>query len=140
MPFGRSYAAGYIASERVLRVQSVLHRRAYAEAVLPYEISVAELASLQREQKAPTIVDVREPWEIATAAVPGTVNIPMGEVPARAHQELDPDAPVVVMCHHGARSLSVTNWLRQQGFDQAQSLAGGIDQWSLEIDGSVPRY
>ena len=108
--------------------------------MLPYEISVAELASLQQEGKAPIVVDVREPWEIATASLPGTVNIPMGEVPARAHQELDPDAPVVVMCHHGARSLSVTNWLRQQGFDRAQSLAGGIDQWSREIDGSIPRY
>ncbi|GAA3767896.1 rhodanese-like domain-containing protein [Terriglobus aquaticus] len=108
--------------------------------MLPYEISPAELASLQREGKAPTVVDVREPWEVSTASLPGTVNIPMGEIPSRAHAELDPDAPVVILCHHGARSLSVTNWLRNQGFDQAQSLAGGIDQWSLEIDHSVPRY
>lgn len=113
---------------------------AYAWGVLPYEITVAELASLQQAGRSPVVVDVREPWEVATAALPGTVNMPMGEVPARAHQELDPDAPVVVMCHHGARSLSVTNWLRQQGFDQAQSLAGGIDQWSREIDGKVPLY
>lgn len=110
------------------------------KAMLPYEISVAELAALQQKGVAPVVVDVREPWELATAALPGTVNIPMGEIPARAHQELDPEAPVVVMCHHGARSLSVTNWLRQQGFDGAQSLAGGIDQWSREIDGSVPLY
>ena len=108
--------------------------------MLPYEISVAELASLQRDGKAPIVVDVREPWEVSTASLPGTAHIPMGDVPARAHTELDPDRPLVVMCHHGARSLSVTGWLRQQGFDQAQSLAGGIDQWSREIDGSVPRY
>lgn len=108
--------------------------------MLPYEISVAELASLQRDGKAPVVVDVREPWEVSTAAISGTVNIPMGEIPTRAHQELDPEAPVIVLCHHGARSLSVTNWLRNQGYDQAQSLAGGIDQWSREIDGSVPRY
>lgn len=114
--------------------------RAYAETVLPYEISVAELAAMQREHKAPTIVDVREPWEVNAAAIAGAVNIPMGEIPGRAHQELDPDAPLVVLCHHGARSLSVTNWLRQQGFDRAQSLAGGIDQWSREIDGAIPRY
>ena len=106
----------------------------------PYEISVAELASMLREGTAPVVVDVREPWEIATAALAGSVNIPMGEIPARAHQELDPDAPVAVLCHHGARSLSVAHWLRQQGFDQAQSVAGGIDEWSREIDGSVPRY
>lgn len=108
--------------------------------MLPYEISVAELAALQREGKAPVVVDVREPWEVATAALPGTTNIPMNDIPARANQELDPDAPLVILCHHGARSLSVTSWLRREGFDHAQSLAGGIDQWSREIDGSVPRY
>ena len=115
-------------------------RFAYAGEVLPYEISVAELAALQREGKAPVIVDVREPWEVATTALPGTTNIPMNDIPARANQELDPDAPMIVMCHHGARSLSVTAWLRREGFDHAQSLAGGIDQWSREIDGAVPRY
>jgi rhodanese-related sulfurtransferase len=56
------------------------------------------------------------------------------------HAELDPDAPIVVLCHHGARSLSVTMWLREQGFEKAQSLAGGIDHWSRVIDPSVPRY
>ena len=60
--------------------------------------------------------------------------------PSRAHTELDPDLAYVVLCHHGARSLSVTMWLRNQGFDQAQSLAGGIDQYSRAIDPTVPRY
>ena len=88
----------------------------------------------------PVVVDVREPWEVETASLEGSLRIPMGEMPARAHQELDPEAHIVVVCHHGVRSLSVTAWLRQQGFDRAQSLAGGIDQWSREIDASVPRY
>ncbi len=116
------------------------HDGAYAGIVFPYEISVGDLLSLQREGRCPIIVDVRESWEIATAALPGAVHMPMGDVPSRAHAELDPDASIVVLCHHGARSLSVTNWLRQQGFEQAQSLAGGIDQWSREIDDTVPRY
>jgi rhodanese-related sulfurtransferase len=47
---------------------------------------------------------------------------------------------IVVHCHHGGRSLRVATWLRQQGFPQAQSMAGGIDQWSQEIDPTVPRY
>jgi rhodanese-related sulfurtransferase len=47
---------------------------------------------------------------------------------------------IVVLCHVGGRSLRVTRWLRQQGFTQAQNLSGGIDQWSQEIDPSVPRY
>lgn len=66
--------------------------------------------------------------------------MPMGEVPSRAHQELDPDERLVVVCHMGVRSMNVTVWLRNQGFEQAQSLRGGIDAWSTEVDAGVPRY
>jgi len=66
--------------------------------------------------------------------------MPMGDVPGRAHQELDPEEHIVVLCHHGVRSINVTAWLRNQGFEQAQSLRGGIDAWSAEVDPSVPRY
>lgn len=86
------------------------------------------------------LLDVREPWEVETASIAGSINIPMGDVPSRAHQELDPDAHIVVYCHHGMRSLSVVHWLREQGFERAQSLAGGIDAWSAQIDPSVPQY
>jgi len=86
------------------------------------------------------LLDVREPWEAATCAIDGSRLLPMGDVPTRAHQELDPDAHIVVYCHHGARSLSVVMWLREQGFSRAQSLAGGIDAWSRTIDPAVPRY
>ena len=94
----------------------------------------------QGQPGAPLLLDVREPWEFATAALPGAKLIPMGEITSRAHTELDPDQPIVVLCHHGARSLSVTMWLRREGFDHAQSLAGGIDEWSRKIDPNVPRY
>ena len=104
-----------------------------------FEISVQAASALLQEGKT-QIIDVREPWEYSTAHIEGSVLIPMGEIPARAHQELDPEARLLVMCHHGARSLSVTNWLRQQGFESAQSIAGGIDAWSREIDPKVPRY
>jgi rhodanese-related sulfurtransferase len=50
------------------------------------------------------------------------------------------DKPIIVHCHHGGRSLRVAKWLREQGFIQAQSMAGGIDAWSLQIDPDVPRY
>ena len=108
--------------------------------MLDPEITVEGYKKLQGTADAPVLLDVREPWEIATASLPGSINIPMGEIPSRAHTELDPDAPIVVMCHHGARSLNVAMWLRNQGFEQAQSLAGGIDQWSRAVDGNVPRY
>jgi len=103
------------------------------------EISPTEAASLIAEGKA-KLIDVREPWEFATAHVQGSVDMPMGDVPARAHQELDPEERLVVLCHHGMRSMNVTAWLRNQGFEQVQSLRGGIDAWSAEVDPAVPRY
>ncbi len=94
---------------------------------------------LERGEKF-TLLDVREPWEFEAAHIAGATLIPMGEVPGRAHQELDPDEHIVVVCHHGVRSLNVTAWLRQQGFEKAQSMRGGIDTWSRQVDGNVPLY
>ena len=108
--------------------------------MLSPEISPAELVALRQQPNPPTVLDVREKWEYDTAHLPDTLLMPMGDIPSRAHAELDPDAPVIVLCHHGARSLNVTMWLRGQGFDHAQSLAGGIDAWSRTIDPAIPRY
>jgi len=83
---------------------------------------------------------VREPWEFQAARIDGSVLMPMGDVPARAHQELDPDERLLVVCHLGQRSLSVAAWLRDQGFEQAQSVAGGIEAWSKFVDPSIGRY
>ena len=109
--------------------------------MLPSEITPQDFqARRQQPDEKPVLVDVRELWEFNTAHIEGSLLMPMGDVPGRAHQELDPDEPIVVVCHHGARSLNVTMWLRQQGFERAQSLAGGIDGWSRAIDPGVPRY
>jgi len=107
--------------------------------MLDYEISPAEAAALLAQGEA-KLIDVREPWEFATAQVAGSVAMPMGDVPARAHQELDPEERLMVMCHHGVRSMNVTVWLRNQGFENAQSVRGGIDAWSAEVDATVGRY
>lgn len=107
--------------------------------MLDYEISPGDAAALHRENKV-RLLDVREPWEFAAARIEGSVLMPMGDVPARAHQELDPDERLVVLCHHGVRSMNVTAWLRQQGFEQVQSLRGGINAWSMEVDPAVARY
>ncbi len=98
------------------------------------------LSAGDAQNKAPLLLDVREPWEATTAGIAGSKLIPMGEIPSRAHAELDPDQPIVVFCHHGMRSLSVTMWLRREGFEHVQSLAGGIDEWSRTIDPNIPRY
>ena len=108
--------------------------------MLDLEIAPEAFAQQRRQPNAPLLLDVREPWEHETAALPNATLIPMGDIPSRAHAELDPDAPIVVMCHHGARSLNVALWLRDQGFTHAQSLAGGIDAWSRSIDPTIPRY
>jgi rhodanese-related sulfurtransferase len=86
------------------------------------------------------LLDVRQPVEHAYCALPGSVLIPLGELPARV-SELDPSAEmVVVYCHHGVRSLSGAAILAQAGFANVASLAGGIDLWSQAIDPAVPRY
>lgn len=107
--------------------------------MLDYEVSPSEAAELLREKKV-RLIDVREPWEFQTACVENSVLMPMGDVPSRAHQELDPDEHLVIMCHHGVRSMNVAVWLRNQGYENAQSLRGGIDAWSAEIDPKIPRY
>lgn len=108
--------------------------------MLDPEISPQAFLQLHSCANPPLLLDVREPWEFHTASLPDALLMPMGEVTSRAHAELDPDQPIVVICHHGSRSLSVTMWLRQQDFAHVQSLAGGIDAWSRSIDPSIPRY
>ena len=107
---------------------------------MDYEITAEEVKGKLDEGESFTLLDVRELWEFETAKISGAKLMPMGEVPSRAHQELDPEDHIVVVCHHGVRSMNVTAWLRQQGFDKAQSMRGGIDAWSCEIDPDVPRY
>jgi rhodanese-related sulfurtransferase len=104
------------------------------------EITVDRLKQQLATENPPLLLDVRETWEYETAHLPNSKLMPMNEVPARAFTELDEDQPIAVLCHHGARSLSVASWLRQQGFEKAQSVAGGIDHWSRAIDPAIPRY
>ena len=93
------------------------------------EIDVAQLQALLTSSEPPLLLDVREQWEFDIAHIEVSKHMPMGEVPSRSHQELDEDVNILVLCHHGMRSLSVAAWLRQQGFDKAQSVSGGIDAW-----------
>jgi rhodanese-related sulfurtransferase len=86
-------------------------------------------------------LDCREPNEHQVAAIEGVTLAPMSQwPPAQEVVESMQDKQIVVLCHHGGRSLRVTRWLRDNGYPTAVSMAGGIDQWSLEIDPSVSRY
>ena len=102
----------------------------------PTELA-AWLASATAAQ--PVLLDVREPWETQTCRIAGSLLIPMGEIVAR-RQELDADAEVVVICHHGGRSLQVAQFLGKQGFARVHNLAGGLDAWAKTVDPSMPVY
>ena len=107
---------------------------------MDFEITPEQVKALTASDAKVTLLDVREPWEVQTASIAGSILIPMGEVPVRAHAELDPEEHIVVFCHRGVRSMNVTQWLRQQGFDKVQSMRGGIDQWSRKVDARMKRY
>jgi molybdopterin/thiamine biosynthesis adenylyltransferase/rhodanese-related sulfurtransferase len=85
------------------------------------------------------VIDVREAWELRTAALDVAESIVMSTIPAR-QAELARDATYVIMCHHGQRSAMVADYLRSSGFPRVLNLEGGIDRWSVEVDPSVPRY
>ena len=110
--------------------------------MLDYEITTRDLKQLLAlaGPDRPIILDVREAWEYQVARIEGSTLIPMGDIPSRAFNELDPEAHIITVCHHGVRSMNVAVWLRHQGFERTQSLRGGIDAWSAEIDPTVPRY
>ena len=101
------------------------------------------MALCAAEGPAPLLLDVREDWEVAVAAIRidgvAARHIPMGRIPERL-AELDPAQPVVCICHHGMRSAQVGGLLERQGFASVYNLAGGIDAWSEQVDSTVPRY
>lgn len=77
------------------------------------------------------MLDVREVEEMADGRVPGSVNIPMGDVEQRL-AEIPADREIVVICHLGGRSARVTQWLNGRGYDRALNLAGGVEGWLAE--------
>ena len=107
----------------------------------PIEVTCRDVQARREAGQTFLLLDCREADEYATAKIDGAVLIPMSGIVDRL-AELEPyrNSSVVVHCHHGGRSLRVANWLRNQGFPQASSMAGGIDEWSREIDTTVPRY
>lgn len=103
------------------------------------QLSVETLRRMRDDGERHRLLDVREPWEVDVCAIPEALLIPMNEIPSRI-DALPRDEPLVVMCHHGQRSMQVVMWLRHKGFANAINLAGGIDAWSQHVDSSVPRY
>lgn len=104
------------------------------------EITPQQLARIREHREPVRLIDVREPFELQLGHLEDAEAIPMRSIPAHLASLDDDERPIVVMCHHGVRSLQVVCWLREQGVENCRSLAGGIDRWSLEVDPAVPRY
>lgn len=104
-------------------------------------LSAPELAQWLNDdtRPRPLLLDVREPWEFQTCHIDGAAAMPMRTVPARL-AEIDPDQPVVCICHHGARSMQVASFLEQNGFADVSNLTGGVHAWALQVDNTMPTY
>ena len=104
------------------------------------QMTVRELKErLARPGAKPVLLDVREGWEINICALPAAVHIPMGQIPARIG-ELSHEQEMVVVCHHGVRSLRVAHFLESRGFSKLYNLQGGVDAWAREIDPAMHTY
>ncbi len=108
---------------------------------LPIEVDVHHVKALQDAGEQFLFIDCREKDEYETARISGATLIPMSEMQDRSEElAKHRDEHIIVHCHHGGRSMRVTQWLKGQDFAKVQNMAGGIDAWSQEIDDSVPRY
>ncbi len=107
-----------------------------------YEVTPLEARNLLENNGGAVLIDVREPEEFALARVENSRLIPMRTIPAELQklEQLTDESTLLVLCHHGVRSLQVVAWLRGQGIEDCYSVAGGIDRWSYEVDPNVPRY
>ena len=90
-------------------------------------------------RKPPVLLDVREDWEVEMCSLPGITHIPMHLVPERA-SEMDRDAELVVICHHGVRSMQVAMFLERKGYGAVYNLMGGVEAWAGEVDSTMRRY
>ena len=105
----------------------------------PTDITPLELKARMDAGATPFVLDVREPNEYQINRIPGSVLIPLGDLPKRVG-ELDPNAEIVTQCKSGVRSGKAAAFLRQQGFTNVKNLTGGILAWVDQVDPSQPKY
>ena len=103
------------------------------------EINAIDAVILRDNNKEAVLLDVREHSELTICQIEGALHIPMDEVPER-HKALSRDAPLIVFCHHGMRSLNVVKYLEAKGFKNALNLTGGIHAWAAEVDPRMKQY
>ncbi len=102
-------------------------------------VSPGDLEQVLSHGQSLRLVDVRDPWEFDLCRIAGSENIPMGELMSRL-DTLGKEDPIVVICHHGMRSLQVAAYLDSLGYSNIMNLEGGVDAWSRTIDPEMPQY
>ena len=103
------------------------------------EVSPQELQSLLNSGKGYFLIDVRQAWEFKLCCLPGSLNIPLGEL-HKASIQLPDDKELVTICHHGVRSRQAAILLEQCGYPNVVSLQGGIEAWARDINPAMERY
>ncbi len=103
------------------------------------QISAIALQQRLADGEAILLIDVREPSEFNYAHIKGSVSIPLNKIAQRL-TELDPEQEMVIICHHGVRSLQAAEYLRLQGFRYVVNLTGGVAAWASDCDLTMPRY
>ena len=103
------------------------------------EISAPEVKKMMDEKKPFVLVDVREPHEFQICRIPGSILIPLGEVPKRMN-ELNSADDIVVHCRSGMRSAQAVEFLMKAGFRKIHNLKGGVLAWADEVDPTMPKY
>jgi adenylyltransferase/sulfurtransferase len=106
-----------------------------------WELSVLDVKGKLERGDDVLLLDVRQPPEYATVRIDGATLVPLPDIPDRLEQLSEhADREIITYCHHGGRSLQAAAFLRENGFGQVKSMAGGIDAWSVHIDPALPRY
>jgi rhodanese-related sulfurtransferase len=107
----------------------------------PMEVSCQDVAALREAGEKFVFIDCREPDEAAICKIEGATLLPMSVLAERVGEFAGREGDrIVIHCHKGGRSYRVANWLRQQGFANSQSMAGGIEQWAEEIEPGMAKY
>jgi len=111
------------------------------------EIDVHELAHKLQSGESFVLLDVREAWELDQAMIVDSrlKVVPMSRlaqlgVEALPEEARQKDAEILVLCHHGVRSATVTEWMLAKGWTNVVSVRGGIAEYAQKIDGSVGKY
>lgn len=119
-----------------------MSKAAFNQPVTP--ITVDQLANrIAQAKNEIQLIDVREPEEVEIASIDGFVNLPLsqyGEWSERIQSQFDPHIETIVLCHHGVRSAQMCQWLQSQGFTHVKNVTGGIEEYAVVVDSTVPRY